>query len=355
MNLEAYYYNPRQLAYAYGGPGGTAELKSDVSDFIVIEDLGFHPTGEGEHLWLWIEKALMNTGWLARHIADWAGVKRRDVGYGGLKDRHGITRQWFSVYLPKGGVPEASSLEERCRSGDEYAKVLEMTRHSKKLRPGSHHGNRFEIRLRNWQGDSEKLQQRLEQIRVRGVPNYFGEQRFGQHGDNVARFLEESPKQSGKRPSKGGEMLLSAARSFLFNRVLAKRVAEGIWDVPLAGDVMMLNGSRSVFSADSVDELLIKRCREKDVHVTGPLWGDGSLSTQADALALEQTVINEYPELVEALGNQNLAQERRSLRMLVNDLNLGEDGAEINVSFSLAGGGYATSVLRELVDWTRQP
>jgi tRNA pseudouridine13 synthase len=175
-----------QWPNAYPASGASATLKSLNEDFTVTELPLQLPSGEGEHIWLDIEKNGANTAFVAQQLAERAGVQERDVGYSGLKDRYAITRQWFSIYLPngkgKGETPDLTQLQH-----PEF-KVLSQSRHVKKLRPGDLQGNRFRIVLRDVSGDPDAMKAievNLKAVASHGVPNYFGAQRFGHDGGNV--------------------------------------------------------------------------------------------------------------------------------------------------------------------------
>ena len=340
----------------------TARIRSCPEDFRVDEDLGFSPSGEGEHSLLHIRKRNRNTDQIARQLARHAGVRARDVSYCGLKDRVAVTSQWFSVWLPGKADPDWSSIEE------DGLKILQQSRHLRKLQRGALQGNRFEIVLREIQGAQENIEKRLSQIKTQGVPNYFGEQRFGRDGGNLsaAQTMFEG-KRIKDRFLRG--LYLSSARSFLFNEVLAERVRNNNWNAILPGEAISLAGSRSFFVCDEVDEEITQRLKNNDSHPSGPLWGRGELSTHGEAGKLEKTVMASHSLFCEGLEKAGLKQERRALRLLVNDLQwawLDEQGAEPNqeacnetdhknrtpdlrLTFTLPAGAYATAVLREVV------
>src|SRR5688500_16730003 len=195
------------LPRAHGEAVLSARIRSVPEDFRVEEVDAFEASGSGEHLLLAIEKRGMNTAFAARRIAEWAGVPESAIGYAGLKDRHAVTRQRFSVHLPKKVAPDLAALDS------EDLRVLAHAWHARKLPRGALAGNRFELILRQVQGGREAVEQRLHAIASRGIPNYFGEQRFGRDGDNVANALAMF---SGRRVRREHRTLfLSAARSEL--------------------------------------------------------------------------------------------------------------------------------------------
>lgn len=326
---------------AHGGPVLSGVMRSTPEDFRVEEVAGFEPSGEGEHLLLELEKRGMNTAFLARHLAQWAGVPEHSVGYAGLKDRHAVTRQRFSVHLPKRVAPPADGLEI------EGVRCLSQAWHARKLPRGALAGNRFVLTLRHVQADDAALQVRLDQLRRGGLPNFFGEQRFGFGRGNVDAARAMFAGRRVRREQRS--MLLSAARSAMFNAVLARRVARGDWAAGLAGDIWMLDGSRSVFGPVDMDEELRGRAACMDIHPTGPLWGRGELRCSGAALTLEEEVLGGYADLREGLEAAGLKQERRALRIRVVDLEGQWVGADdLQVSFQLPPGAYATCVLHEL-------
>jgi tRNA pseudouridine13 synthase len=335
------------LPRALGAAALEARIRSTAEDFRVDELPGFEPSGAGEHLLLTVEKRGMNTAFVARRLAEWAGVGEVAIGYAGLKDRHAVTRQRFSVHLPRRVGPELAALE--LDHGDERLQVLDHCWHARKLPRGALAGNRFALVLREVRGDRGTIDLRLREIAARGVPNYFGEQRFGRGGDNIAHALRMFGGRRVGREQRG--LLLSAARSALFNRVLASRVQGNCWDSALDGDVWMLDGSRSVFGPQPLDDVLRDRLARFDIHPTGPLWGRGELRTTGAAAALERDALADETsmQLRTGLEKAGLKQERRALRLRPEGLEwrwLGSDS--LQVVFSLAPGTYATVVLAEL-------
>jgi tRNA pseudouridine13 synthase len=330
--------------HAYGRPDATAVIRSQPEDFQVEEQLGFQPEGEGEHHFLYLQKRNTNTEWLAKQLARFCGVPPRDVSYAGLKDRNAVTSQWFSIRIPGTETPDWSELES------DDLKLLQATRHRRKLRRGALAQNHFRLRLRQLKTDKIELEGRLKQIAAKGVPNYYGEQRFGHDQNNLTfatkLFAGELKKLS--RHKKG--IYLSAARSYLFNMVLAKRVAEGTWDQAILGDSMLLDGSRSHFSILEIDSEIQQRISEMDIHPTGPLWGKGEQPVSLDTDKLENGVLGEYLEWTQGLIRFGLGHERRALRSRVIDLEFNWlTGGDLELRFGLYPGSYATSVLREVV------
>jgi tRNA pseudouridine13 synthase len=326
---------------AHGAAVLRAAIRSRPEDFRVEEIDAFAASGSGEHLLLTIEKRGMNTAFAAKKIALWAGIPELGVGHAGLKDRHAVTVQRFSVHLPRRVAPDTATLES------DDLRVLAAHWHERKLPRGALAGNRFELILRDVAGDREAIEVRWGDICREGVPNYFGEQRFGRQGDNLAEALRMFAGMRVRREQRS--ILLSAARSHLFNAVLAARVRGASWNRGLDGEVWMLEGSRSVFGPEPWDERLAERLNSGDIHPSGPLWGAGELRTQGPALALEVGVAAGYPEVCAGLAAAGLRQERRALRLPVAGPQLEWTGRdELRLRFRLPPGAYATTVLAEL-------
>lgn len=332
--------------FAWGARPVSGVIRTAAEDFRVVEDLGYEPSGEGEHLWLWIEKRGANTVDVARDLARLAGVHPRAVGFAGLKDRNAVTRQPFSIHLPGREDPDWTQWTH------ESFVVLSATRHARKIQRGKLTGNAFELVVRELIGDIDVLTHRLRTIAEHGVPNGFGEQRFG--GNNIARARALFSGELRRAPSKAKRgFYLSAARSLIFNQVLAERIAMGNWNRLIDGDIAMLDGTRSVFVADAADPDQQSRCDRLDLHPTGPLAGLGDSLVDSVAAAIEQAVFDRNQDLVDGLKKFQLKAERRALRMRVADLQWSiEDGQILRLSFKLQRGCFATSVLRELIEYT---
>lgn len=331
------------LPRAHGAPALSAAIRVRDEDFLVEELPGFEASGVGEHLLLTVEKRGMNTAFAARTIAQWAGVPESAIGHAGLKDRHAVARQRFSVWLPKKIAPAIAALQS------DDLRVLDHAWHARKLPRGALAGNRFVLALRGVEGDHARIESRLQAIVVRGVPNYFGEQRFGHDAGNLRKALAMFDGRRVRREERA--LLLSAARSELFNRVLAARVGAGNWDAALDGEVWMLDGSRSVFGPEPLTPELAARLAAFDVHPTGPLWGQGEPRCAGAARALELDALQDptAERLRAGLERAGLKQERRALRLRPEGLCwrwLEADALELG--FSLPAGCYATVVLAEL-------
>ncbi len=333
----------RGLARAHGAPVLRARIRSTPGDFRVEELDAFEASGSGEHLLLSIEKRGLNTAFAAKYIAQWAGVAESAIGQAGMKDRHAVTVQRFSVWLPKKVAPDIDALQS-----DEL-RVLGHAWHSRKLPRGALAGNRFRLVLRSVEGEHEAIDARLRAIATHGVPNYFGEQRFGRGGGNVAKAVAMFAGRRVKREERS--MLLSVARSELFNRVLDARIADATWNAALDGEVWMLNGSRSVFGPEPMTVDLQARLDGFDIHPSGPLWGAGELRSRGDAAVRELRALegDSAMRLRIGLEKAGLQQARRALRLRPDGLEwewLGDES--LMLAFALPPGCYATTVLREL-------
>ncbi|RKZ79668.1 MAG: tRNA pseudouridine(13) synthase TruD [Gammaproteobacteria bacterium] len=322
----------------------SAEIRSLPDYFQVNEVLPFEPDGSGGHVWLNIQKQNINTDWLANELAKFAGVPSVAIGYAGLKDRHAITSQWFSINLEGHQEPDWAKFE------NDEIQIIKITRHAKKLKRGVLAGNKFKLRLTNVQGEQSLWESSFKHIQQQGVPNYFAEQRFGHQGNNLNRV--DYWFSTGKAPRKRNQksIYLSAARSWLFNLVLAERVQLKNWNQPLAGDVMLLAGTKSSsFVVNDVDDVLQTRLNTMDIHPTGPLWGRGTQLVHSDSLTIEQRVLTDWQDWQQGLEKAGLNQERRSLRLFADDFNWQYiDNSQIELEFFLPAGCYATAVMREL-------
>lgn len=332
---------------AFGAPLGHGRLRAEPEDFVVEEDLGFAPAGAGSHVLLKVRKRNANTEWVARELARAVGCRPGDVGYAGLKDRYALTTQWFSVPRPRAHNGLAEFAEIR---SDEF-EVLEAHAHTKKLPRGALAGNRFIIRIRDLSASPAALEERLAMIARQGVPNYFGPQRFGRDGANL-RKISRDPNAIHPRER---TYVLSAARSLIFNAVLAERITDGSWCQLEAGDVANLDGRGSVFAVDAIDESLQARLATLDIHASGPLWGRDALMSRGRIEALEQRVGATYDDACALVIAAGMRQERRALRLAVREPTWTFSAPDLVVSFWLTKGSFATTVLRELVDTGEDP
>ena len=333
----------------HGAPICRAQFKQQAADFIVEEDLGYSPSGDGEHVFLWIEKQDTNTAFVAEQLAKFSGLPLRNISYAGRKDKYALTRQWFGVHL--GSKQE---LEWNKFNLDKVS-ILDVTRNQKKLRTGGLRGNRFEICLRDLEAfDQKALEQRLELIKKCGVLNYFGQQRFGlQHDEGAGNLLMAKRMLDGEviRNRNKRSMIISAMRAWLFNEFIEARLLAGLSTQAIIGDALNLAGSNSFFVHDGTDQNIAQRVEDRDLLITAPMWGKGNLSTQAQALELEQECAHKYASVCLQLEALGLKQERRPIRMYPENMTWQLEDKHLRLSFQLRSGCFATSVLNELVEY----
>lgn len=331
------------LAYLYGEPRQHARLKAEPQDFIVQEVLGYDMAGEGEFVAVYVRKTDCNTLFVGEKLAKFAGISQRDWSYAGLKDRHGVTEQWFCLHLPGKPTPDFSTFAL------DGVEILKVTRHNRKIRIGSLQGNRFAILLRGAKADDDLLA-RLENVQKCGFANYFTEQRFGREGNNLTQAERWAKGEISVRDRKKRSFYLSAARSELFNQVVSARIDRGLAGSVLRGDAVQLSGSHSWFIAHEDDLAATQqRLDAQDVQLTAPMMGEqGALSEDA-ALAFEQGVLAERSALCQLLSQARLKSDRRALRVQPRDLQYHFDAQGLHLSFTLPAGSYATALVRELV------
>lgn len=344
-----------KLIYPYGTPSISGQLKSQAEDFKVTEELAFEvggttgEQGKGEHLLLFIEKSMMTTFDLIDRVAKDFGIKPRDIGYCGLKDKVAVTRQWLSLHLPG----QMNRLKYPVVS--DY-KILDQAWHNKKLRPGTHRFNHFEVIIRDIDSCPETTLKQIDKIRVQGMANYFGVQRFGQQGDNFEQAVRVfgNARRTRKLSRSKRSLYLSALRSYLFNRVLSTRIEQGIWEKPLCGDVFMLSGSHSIFHEPINDELL-ERFKCQDISSTISLYGTGNRLLQDQALETEDSVLAEFEAAKEILLRQGAKLQMRSTRVAVTDFQVTFDNKDqvLYVEARLPRGSFFTTLLDHFIDTGR--
>lgn len=319
------------------------QIRTIASDFQVTEELGFTPEGAGEHMWLQVRKRDMNTRDVAARLAAQLNIDERQINHSGLKDRVAVTCQWFSLPWPiKRDLP---TLQE-----EPNWQIVQQTRGLKRLRIGAHRGNHFALICRAIVGDRTQLQQQLDAVRQRGFPNYFGAQRFGRGGANLAKARSLLAGRLKASRFKRG-IYLSAARSALFNQILAQRVADQSWTKVLPGEVLLLDGSNSRFNAADADLAELQaRFDRGDVHTSGPMVGRGAALAERQVAALEADGLAAESQLIDGLCNAGMKQERRALRAMAIDLRtewLADD--VLKLQFTLQRGVYATALLNEII------
>ncbi|PIE41382.1 MAG: tRNA pseudouridine(13) synthase TruD [Gammaproteobacteria bacterium] len=337
---ETFRYYPRMsdLAYAYGGSGqATARLKVSPEDFLVEEVLGFELSGEGEHLWLYIEAIDMNTDFTVKQLARAFGIEKKAISYSGKKDRRAITSQWFSLHMPGKGNDIPADLHENLQ-------VLTVKRHSKKLRRGAHKENLFTICLREVTGlNPDCFNHQLQQIIDNGYPNYFGPQRFGHNETNIDFAVQVMA--SGRRLKRQErDRVYSTLRAWDFNRLLSQRVSDKSWQTYLPGDALQLAGTSSFFCPDAWDDDLQTRLNSGDLAVAGCLPGKGN-----QRVPTGDGVYQTHPDILQYLMQQRVEQGVRPLSVIPKNIHSHVKVDHIQLSFALPKGAYATSLLRELI------
>ncbi|USD41564.1 tRNA pseudouridine(13) synthase TruD [Vibrio sp. SCSIO 43135] len=332
------------MAYLLGQPTAKAKLKAKPEHFKVNEDLGFEFSGEGEHLMVRIRKTGENTSFVANELAKACGVKSKDVSWAGLKDRHAVTEQWLSVHLPKGGAPDFSAFLNQYPS----IEILDTARHNKKLRPGDLVGNEFEITLSEVTNVDDVLA-RLEKVSLLGVPNYFGSQRFGNDGNNLQEARRWGRDNVRTRNQNKRSLYLSAARSWIFNRIVSARIEQGLFEQVVEGDIVLKHQQQLTVESGNQEELqsLVER---GGVDITAAMAGDNALPTQSDALNLEQPHLDDEPDLMALIRGNRMRHDRRAIALKPQNLRWKNCEDQVTLTFSLDAGCFATAIVRELVE-----
>jgi len=333
-------------------------FNSSIRDFIVEEIPLYEFSGEGEHLILKIRKKDMTTWEMLDTISSHLGIKKREIGYAGLKDKNAMTIQYISLLKT-----HQDKLENFSHS---KIKILDKYIHSNKIRIGHLKGNRFSIRLKRvFKTQKDKIESTLEWIASNGVPNYFGNQRFGNSNEN---YIDGENILLGKlkiRDKKKREFLINAYQSYMFNNWLSKRIELSLlldefkesevediiklergslahtkkqpqFLIVLEGDIMMHYPYGRLFEAEDL-ELEAKRFYERDISISGLLAGTKAKKGEKVAKILEDRFIKE----IDFVGS------RRYAWIFVEDIKgkYIEDKAHYELSFRLPKGSYATNVL----------
>ncbi|WP_416884880.1 tRNA pseudouridine(13) synthase TruD [Marinospirillum sp.] len=342
---------PASWPCAYPASPYAALYRQQATDFIVEEELGFVPEGQGEQVFVWVEKNNLSTAYVAEQLARLAQIHPKQVSYSGIKDRTALTRQWFSLHLAGQPTPDAAAL-----SGPGW-QVLTCQRHPRKLKRGTHRYNRFVLRLTLAPLSNEVepqqraiwLAERWQQLSIQGVPNYFGPQRFGVAGRNLHLAQQLMQGRPLKRQQKS--FALSALRSALFNDFLAQELRAERWDQALAGDIFCLRASRSYFAAAEEEDLALLQARldQGDLDRSGPLVGAGESRLQGMAAAHFAQWQEEHQAACRFLSDQGLKSERRPLRVALSQPSFNLEGDQLQLGFALPSGSFATAVLAELL------
>ncbi len=327
----------QDLATLSHTPGTGGQLRRDPEDFVVEELPAYLPSGEGDHLYLWVEKRGHTTAHVARELSAQLGVKAKDMGIAGLKDRHAVTRQWLSI---------PSKFEPRL--GDfalEGVQLLEVSCHGNKLGMGHLHGNRFTVRVRGAAGMAGQAAQTLALLQA-GIPNYFGPQRFGLGGLNAEEGLRVLRGESRLRDPQVKRFLVSSVQSLLFNRFVSLRLQEHVFDQLLRGDMAKKHDTGGVFLVEDAGAETPRALRG-EVSATGTLFGRKIKPLTLEAGALEGRALAEFGLSPELFGSRK--GDRRLTRVFAQNLSLQPQDDGYTVSFALPKGSFATSLLRELM------
>lgn len=322
-------------------PKQTALLKAECADFVVKEQLGYDMSGDGEFVAVKVRKTDCNTLFVGEQLAKFAGISARNMSYSGLKDRKAITEQWFSLQMPGQPTPDFSQFSL------DGVEILEITRHQRKIRIGSLQGNHFEILLRNAE-ETDELKVRLDFLAKNGFPNYFTEQRFGRDGNNLTQALRWANGEIKVKDRNKRSFYLSAARSEVFNLIVAKRIELGLAQQVLNGDILQLNGSHSWFVADESEDLtqLQQRLIQQDILLTAPLIGEEDKS----AVDFENEIFAQHQALFDLMRQERMKAARRPILMQPQQFQWQFEPNGLRLKFYLPAGSYATALARELVN-----
>ncbi len=323
-------------------------IRTYPKDFQVTELNDIELSGEGEHLWLYIEKTNSNTDWVAKQLSNICQVPRRQVSFAGQKDRIAITKQWFSIQLPK--IEDQDKIQAALP--DEIV-ILKSKKHSKKIKIGQLNHNQFRITLRNIDGDKQQIQANIDSIKENGVPNYFGPQRFGHHMSNIQKASDWFDGRYKPKTKNLKSLLISTARSHIFNTIIAQRISNNNWHKTITGDILQLNGTHSWFnSGDATEEEISKRLKDFDIHLTAAMWGENPVQSIGHCAQLEKQVADEFPIYQQGFNKFRLKQDRRAMRIIPINLNHRWLDDQLILTFKLLPGSYATGVMREILNIT---
>ncbi|WP_337193117.1 tRNA pseudouridine(13) synthase TruD [Deinococcus xianganensis] len=320
------------------GPGTGGVLRREPSDFRVEELPAYPLSGDGDFLFVQLEKTGHTTAHVLRELGAQLGVRDRDVGVAGLKDRHAVTSQWISLPVKYEDRLAAFSMDG--------VRVLDTQRHGNKLAMGHLGGNRFQVRVRDAAGRADEAAGTLAELVARGVPNYFGPQRFGLGGVNAEEGLRVVRGESRVRDPRVRRFLTSALQSVVFNGFVSRRLDRGVFDALLLGDMAKKHDTGGVFSVqDAAAET--PRAQRGEVSATGTLFGRKVKPLTLDAGELERAVLDELGLSPEMFGSRK--GDRRLTRVFPQDAQVTPEEDGFTLSFTLPKGSFATSVLREVM------
>lgn len=336
--------DPSALPYATEAIPLSGEIRARPEDFRVEEIPAYEPAGNGDHLFVFFEKTDLGTPEAIRRLARALGSDPAQAGYAGLKDRRAVTRQWASFLRA-----DADRLHH---AEDGTIRVLRAERHPHKLRTGHLRGNRFDILVRGAPSDRvADLRRQLDELARRGVPNYFGPQRFGRDGQNLedaARWLllgGHPPKQRFRR-----KLLVSTLQSAVFNELLAERVKRGQLDSLVDGDLVQKldTGGLFVSSETAADQ---ERAARFELSATGPMFGAKMRWPEREARRLEEAALARWgiDEATMSSFRKAGPGTRRAYRVPLSNPAVEGTPEGIRLSFGLPSGAYATVVLREIL------
>ncbi len=325
---------------------GTGNIRITPEDFQVTELNEIELSGEGEHLWLYIQKTSNNSIWVSKALANVCQVPQKQVAFAGQKDRHAVTKQWFSVQLPKISGPD--KIQSALCEGIE---IIKSDKHSRKIKTGQLDANAFEIIIRNIKGDKSQIEQNITSIIQDGVPNYFGSQRFGHDMGNIGKCQDWFAGNYKVKSRNLKSLLISTARSHIFNLIVAKRLKLGVWDKCIEGDILQLNKSHSWFPSENASENEIKkRLKDFDIHITAAMWGEDKVQCSKDCADLENSIAKDFPIYQQGFEKFRLKQDRRAMRICPLDFEHSwQDANTLQLNFKLLPGAYATGIMREVL------
>ncbi len=331
------------LTASLPGIGGT--IRCCPEDFEVEEIPAYSPVGSGDHRFLWVEKRGRNTRDVAREIARFAGANERDIGVAGQKDKHALTRQFFSLPASKEAPTEGNGW-----------RVLSSGLHVNKLKIGHLHGNHFKIRIRQTCNNAlDKATSIAEALQRHGLPNAFGPQRFG-HGGSNARLGRElllgvstAETKRAKRDRFLRRMAICAFQSLLFNRILGNRMRDGLFGTALSGDIMKKHQTGGLFVCED-SESDQDRLNQLEISPTGALFGHRMMTAMHETFKREEFVLEEEKLTLASFAAYKGEAEgsRRPLRVPIN-IKIEQENDCLVVCFALNKGSFATAVLRELM------
>ncbi len=322
-------------------------IRTTPDDFKVTELNDIELSGQGEHMWLYVQKTGCNTDWVANQLSNVCQVPRRQVGFAGLKDRHAITKQWFSVQLSK--VKKIEKIESALP--DEIT-ILNSKLHSRKIKTGQLDANQFEIIIRNVQGAKDQIEHNIKNIIDKGVPNYFGEQRFGREMGNIQKAQDWFSGTYKVKSKNLKSLLISTARSHIFNCIIRQRIEDNTWDKSIKGDILQLNKSHSWFpDSDASHTEITQRLEEFDIHLTAAMWGEDTVQSSEICALLENTIAEQFPIYQKGFEKFRLKQDRRAMRICPIDFGYEWIDDNLKLKFNLLPGTYATGILREIINY----